>query len=277
MDMEVFFLLLSLGQVVAIYAERNLPSLLKNSTAYKEKKYKQALTDVFMEIDRRLKTQEGREEVASIYEEVKKTLPVNNKLENPRESIKVDISRLADRSGCTACVTLITKDEIYVANAGDSRCVLSKNGVAVNMSEDHKPELELERIRIEKAGGYVKENRVNEIISLSRALGNLDFKSKKRLKEDEQLIICVPEIVVQKITSECELLILACDGIWDCLGSQNAIDFIAERLNEFVEDDPTRITEIISEMMDSIISKDKSKDEGIGCDNMTCIVICFNK
>ena len=28
-------------------------------------------------------------------------------------------------TGCTACVALLTDSEIYCANAGDSRCVLS--------------------------------------------------------------------------------------------------------------------------------------------------------
>ena len=41
---------------------------------------------------------------------------------------------------------------LYVANAGDSRAVLAINGKAEDMSIDHKPELEEERKRIEKAG-----------------------------------------------------------------------------------------------------------------------------
>ena len=47
-------------------------------------------------------------------------------------------------TGCTACVALITDTEIYCANAGDSRCVLSNSGKAIEMSIDHKPELAAE-------------------------------------------------------------------------------------------------------------------------------------
>jgi protein phosphatase 1G len=32
--------------------------------------------------------------------------------------------------GCTAVVCLITETDIYVANAGDSRCIVSVNGKA---------------------------------------------------------------------------------------------------------------------------------------------------
>jgi len=71
---------------------------------------------------------------------------------------------------------LITDTEIIVANSGDSRCVLSKDGKAVEMSMDHKPELESEKARIERAGGFVEENRVKGILSLSRALGDLEYK-----------------------------------------------------------------------------------------------------
>lgn len=41
-----------------------------------------------------------------------------------------------------------------------SRCVLSRKGVAMDMSFDHKPEDEEELTRIEKAGGAVVDGRV---------------------------------------------------------------------------------------------------------------------
>lgn len=59
-----------------------------------------------------------------------------------------------------------------MANAGDSRCVLSRNGKAIELSFDHKPEDEPERTRIEKAGGKVTaDGRVNGGLNLSRAIG----------------------------------------------------------------------------------------------------------
>lgn len=53
---------------------------------------------------------------------------------------------------------------LVTANAGDSRAVLCRNGVAVPLSKDHKPGLKGETERILKAGG-----KVREIHSLSTA------------------------------------------------------------------------------------------------------------
>lgn len=66
---------------------------------------------------------------------------LNNMVEGPGQS-----------SGCTAVVALLAGRELYVANAGDSRCVLCRNGKTVEMSFDHKPEDEEESLRITNAG-----------------------------------------------------------------------------------------------------------------------------
>ncbi|EPY38301.1 protein phosphatase 2C, partial [Angomonas deanei] len=66
-----------------------------------------------------------------------------------------------EKSGCTACVLYFANDQLYCANAGDSRCVLCRNGEAFPLSNDHKPYLESEQARIERAGGYIWNRRVN--------------------------------------------------------------------------------------------------------------------
>ncbi|KAK8737254.1 hypothetical protein OTU49_004409 [Cherax quadricarinatus] len=49
--------------------------------------------------------------------------------------------------GCTACVALFIHGKLYIANAGDSRGVLSLNGQPHPMSFDFTPETETQRIR----------------------------------------------------------------------------------------------------------------------------------
>lgn len=57
------------------------------------------------------------------------------------------------QAGCTAVVAVKFGNDLFVANAGDSRGVLCRSGQAVALSEDHKPAAESERTRILNAGG----------------------------------------------------------------------------------------------------------------------------
>ncbi len=119
--------------------------------------------------------------------------------------------------GCTAITALVTPTEIYVANAGDSWCVAClKNGTAKELSLDHKPDNPEEKKRIEEAGGFVEENRVKGILNLSWSLGDCEYKQDKNLPAHKQMITASPEIKKMN-KDEAKFLILACDGIWDCM------------------------------------------------------------
>lgn len=66
--------------------------------------------------------------------------------------------------------------KLIVANAGDSRAVLCRNGSAVPLTFDHKPDNKEEKERIEKAGSTIIEGRVDGNLNLSRSLGDLKYK-----------------------------------------------------------------------------------------------------
>ena len=73
-----------------------------------------------------------------------------------RETSIFNTPQPGNDSGCTAVVGLLVGRDLYVANAGDSRCIVCRDGKAIEMSFDHKPEDEPERARINKAGGKVR-------------------------------------------------------------------------------------------------------------------------
>ncbi|KAL2327824.1 hypothetical protein Fmac_021251 [Flemingia macrophylla] len=97
-------------------------------------------------------------------------------------------------SGSTACVAVIRGKKLLVANAGDSRCVLSRKGQAHNLSKDHKPDLEAEKDRILKAGGFIQVGRVNGSLNLARAIGDMEFKQNKYLPAEKQIVTAEPDI-----------------------------------------------------------------------------------
>jgi serine/threonine protein phosphatase PrpC len=98
-----------------------------------------------------------------------------------------------DHSGCTAIGCLVTPDNIICANAGDSRSILIRSGLAVEMSEDHKPDNAGEKTRIFAAGGTVSAHRVNGDLAVSRALGDFVYKHRTDLRAEEQQVSAEPE------------------------------------------------------------------------------------
>lgn len=64
-----------------------------------------------------------------------------------------------------------------MANAGDTRTVIASKGTAKDLSIDHKPDMPVEKRRVERGGGFVEEGRVNGIIAISRALGDWEYKN----------------------------------------------------------------------------------------------------
>lgn len=128
-----------------------------------------------------------------------------------------------DQEGCTSVVTFFNDSHIWTANAGDSRAVLARSDGVQALSEDHKPDNEIEVKRITKAGHSVEISRVDGSLALSRAIGDFQFKDQKQLPAEEQAVTCDPDITEFKRSKTDQFIIIACDGIWDCLTNQEAV------------------------------------------------------
>lgn len=124
-------------------------------------------------------------------------------------------------SGSTAAVCVIRrqgpKRYIYTANCGDARAVLCHAGAAVRLSKDHKATDALERARIEAAGGFVIRKRVMGVLAVARSFG--DYVLKK-------FVTTEPYTSTTKIDGMSQFVIIACDGVWDVLEDQEAVDLI---------------------------------------------------
>jgi protein phosphatase 1G len=170
-------------------------------------------------------------------------------------------------AGCTAVAALVRGAELVVANAGDSRAVLSRRGVAVPLTRDHKPTDADEFARITRAGGFVADGRVNGSLNLSRALGDMEYKTAAALPPAEQAVTALPEMRREALRPGDEFLILACDGIWDVWSHQDAVDFARARLA--AGEAPRAIAEAAC---DACLAPD-TQGCGKGCDNMSFMLV----
>ena len=162
-----------------------------NTPDFKNGKFGPALTDTFMKLDKEI---QGKDYGAD--------------------------------TGATSCVVYFNDQEIFCANAGDSRGVLFTNNKVVALSEDHKPDNGPELARIQKANHFVEDSRVDGNLALSRAIGDFQYKDQKNLEPKDQAVSAFPDITVNARSKDDKYIILACDGIWDCLTNEDACETI---------------------------------------------------
>lgn len=193
---------------------------------------------------------------------------------------------LSDSMGCTAVSALIipNKDEegkiisytVKATNSGDSRVLVWQQASSeVHGTKDHKPNDPEEKARIEAAGGEVREMnagtdrvqyRVNGNLNLCRALGDYEYKKSEELPQEQQMITSCPDVYTWVCTPG-DIVVLACDGIFDVLSNEETIQFVKDRI------DTTPLAEICRQCMDHCMSDDPKETHGIGGDNMTIEIV----
>ena len=199
-------------------------------------------------------------------------LEVDNRLLET-DLIKAD----EDFSGSTVNVAIITENEVYCANAGDTRCVISVGMKAFDLSTDHKPSLPSEKERIIAAGARVARGRVNGLHGVARSLGDFSYKEAplepgdnstavgKIAAPENQVVTCMPEIVVYPRTESDEFVLICCDGVWDVMTSQDAVTFMHAKLAKSEAKDLEEALEMLLDKCLELGSKD----------NMTAVCIAL--
>lgn len=119
--------------------------------------------------------------------------------------------------GSTANIALILKNQLWVANVGDTRAILAVNGVPVALSEDAKPGLDKYKKGVENRRSVVIEvegvPRVGGNLATARAVGHSELHSGVNPRAK---VIKYP---LDKIPQGKNFLIIACDGLWDVASS----------------------------------------------------------
>ncbi|KAJ2359192.1 Protein phosphatase 2C 2 [Coemansia sp. RSA 2618] len=184
--------------------------------------------------------------------------------------LREDPTMTNDSSGCTAVSILITKDgRVFCGNAGDSRCIISTKGQAKALSHDHKPTDDIEFNRIVSGGGFVEFGRVNGNLALSRAIGDFEFKNNRTLPAEKQIVTAHPDVIEHTLTVDDEFIVIACDGIWDCMTNDQVVQFVHAKIVQGL-----KLDRVCEEMMDRCLASE-SELGGVGCDNMTVVIVAL--
>ncbi|GMG17886.1 unnamed protein product [Phytophthora fragariaefolia] len=171
-------------------------------------------------------------------------------------------------SGSTAVSVVVRGNTALVSSVGDSQVVLSTNGRAKDMCIAHTPDLSSERDRILAAKGQISKGRIYGMLGVSRAFGDIDFKTargefKSRFNGD--LVSATPDVVAHEIKSQDEFMVLGCDGLYDVMEPQDVVNFVRAKLG--LHGDVQHATE---ELVSHAIALGST-------DNVSAIIVCFNQ
>ena len=216
-----------------------------------------------------------------------------------------------DTSGSCGLILLIVDTKIYIANVGDSRCVVScQNGkIQRDVTRDHKPEFPYEKKRIYNNGGNIYRNETvfdenyrngnNKILlgpyrvnpgklSVSRTIGDARAKLTN-LGGIPNVISPEPDIYVFDFyKDDIDYFILGCDGIFDRLKSSEVFkcaNIIIDKSRELLEKN-IEYNNYFNTYYDKIINMHTTCGNVVDMilrlsmlrksyDNVTCIMVAF--
>lgn len=182
-------------------------------------------------------------------------------------------------SGTTVTSLYMVGNTMHCANCGDSRTVLAKKAgdgayKAVDLSRDHKPDDPEEAARIKEWGGFIRppaEEGLSARVYLDEALTMIGLAMARSIGDfavKSVGVIPEPEVKTFELQhGEDEFLILASDGVWEFISSQEAVDVVGAKLAEGKECHGAcqELIELASERW--------AEEEGDYRDDITAIVV----
>ncbi|XP_053565890.1 integrin-linked kinase-associated serine/threonine phosphatase 2C isoform X2 [Bombina bombina] len=134
------------------------------------------------------------------------------------------------KDGTTAICVLVADNILYIANLGDSRALLCRineethKPTVLSLSREHNPTQYEERMRIQRAGGNVRDGRVLGLLEVSRSIGDGQFKRCG--------VISTPDVKRCPLTHSDRFILLACDGLFKVFSPEEATNFILNIVQE---------------------------------------------
>ena len=215
------------------------------------------------------------------------------------DNYAIQNGKIIDKSGSCALILLTVNNMLYVANVGDSRCVIScKNGkIQKDVTRDHKPNYPYERERIIKNNGTIYQSetpidvdiddeknifkdkvilgpyRVNPgRLSVSRTIGDAEAKTPE-FGGNPNVIISEPDIYCYDLEKDdIDFFILGCDGVYDQLSSKEVLDCAWMLFNDTSKEYNNELNINCGNIVDLILKMSMVRKS---YDNVTCLIVAF--
>merc|ERR1719387_3054039 len=166
--------------------------------------------------------------------------------------------------GCTACVLLVNAETCVCANLGDSMAYLNRHAADEEIQaiplqmRQHKCWMMKEKERILRAGGAVENGRINGVLEVSRAFGDISLKKFG--------VLCTPEYMKFRIERDKDqFVIVGCDGFWNSWTAPEATEDALERMQKeeelaASEERPVDLRDVCKNLVTHSIEEMKSQD-----------------
>lgn len=168
-----------------------------------------------------------------------------------------------ESAGSTGTVAVLSDSgKLSVANVGDSELYVLRKGSQVPMVMPHRvygsgPLVKSEIERVKATGGWIEDGRVCNILAVSRAFGDWEFKGMStpiggikrlmssgvekdyweksfadKIKFSSDPVTVIPSFMEIEITESDELFVIGTDGMWDVLPPAEVLKLAKSKLKQ---------------------------------------------
>jgi len=277
------------GNEISQYISENFYDELSKNEKFKSQKYKEALNETFINLDKSLRNEEVNNKLKAYSQEnkldIKKKIIELTKNDNiiNQDDINgintlidfIDPENLenvliSDYIGSSGLVVLIQENITYIANAGNSHFIIINNQLEINnniITQQKKfKEGEKTRIQIAKGIKYGKEIKGEEYI-YTRGFGDFQYKINNPVNIECSEILSEP-FLYEINNNDIKYIIMFNYGVYESVlyelncdkNMNNIYKNISKFFIEHLKDEQKKISEIIYEYFDNLLMQKKTKD-----------------
>ena len=291
------------GPEVPKYLSTHFSEYLEKSNNFlKEGKVKEAINETFFSLDKSLTTEAAQKELAEYSEKFKPTK------EQAREDIKkicsdekfndeeldqiiafnevfdprnIENANIAEFTGATGLILLFSDKQVYIANAGNSICLIfDKEGKFLQSTKIHNLEDKEEKKRVDLARSFNEEDEKKnkeevkeEYLESTRGFGDWEFKGNEWIEQKDQEVSVEPEII-EKAINTIGYIMIGTNGMFEKDENNNKdgninnkAQNIAQKIIDKIKTNEDKYSNSLNDYFKEVIDGSKGKKN---LDNMSC-------